>query len=189
MRQSQNERSFSPKTARARCQCAFRQRARRSHWETQTKIRVLFFGNTNMKTSTKQPIKVQRAGSEQAALSADYRNTVDGGTTDEVHGSIEQDFGGRHGNDHQHTSASLKDHVIKFAGRIALAYTEAAVVEAARWTQRAKPELKRRAPRVVRLIALRDAIQRRIDNELQMKNYCRPGNAIILYEEDRGIHK
>ena len=142
-----------------------------------------------MKTSAKRLIEAERAACDQATISAFFRNRVEGGTTDEVHGSIERDLGGQHGRDHPHAGGALKNRLIELAGRIALAYTEAAVVEAARWTQRAKPELKRRAPRVVRLIALRDAIQRRIDNELQMKNYCRPGNAIILYEEDRGIHK
>ena len=49
-----------------------------------------------------------------------------------------------------------------------------------------EPELKRRAPRVARLVALRDTIQRQIDKELKMKDYCGPEDAIILYERDRG---
>jgi hypothetical protein len=56
---------------------------------------------------------------------------VDGGTTDEVHGSIEQALEG-HGRDHPHAGGSLKNRLVELAGRIALAYTEAALVTAAR---------------------------------------------------------
>jgi hypothetical protein len=136
-----------------------------------------------MKTSAKRLIEAERAACDQATI---FRNRVEGGTTDEVHGSIERDLGGQHGRDHPHAGGALKNRLIELAGRIALAYTEAAVVTAAQWTQRAKPDLKRRDPRVERLIALRDTIQRQIDNELQMKDYCGLGGTIFLYERDGG---
>lgn len=117
-----------------------------------------------MKTSTKRLAQAERATTEQAALARAYGNRVGGGKTDEMRGSHEQY---RYGRGHRHMSAWLKDRAIEFAARMGRAYGEAAVVTAARWTQRAKPNLTRRAPRIVRLIALRSAIQRQIDNELQ----------------------
>jgi hypothetical protein len=179
-------RSFSPKTARARCVCSeeFEAKpasaARRTtkpgsvlpdHRQTQTNAPRPSIADTDMKISTKRLTQAERAASEQSALAAECRNRDGSRKTDEVHGTILQHLAKRNGCGYQGNNGSIKDSLVAFAKWIVRAYTEVAVVTAARWTQRVEPDLKLRASRVARLISLRSAIQRRLDSELQMNGH------------------
>jgi hypothetical protein len=156
------------------------------HRQTQTNAPRPSIADTDMKISTKRLTQAERAASEQSALAAECRNRDGSRKTDEVHGTILQHLAKRNGCGYQGNNGSIKDSLIAFAKWIVRAYTEAAVFTAARWTQRAEPDLKLRASRVARLISLRSAIQRRLDSELQMKGHSGREHAVILRERDRG---